>query len=273
MIFGANMVRSTQNREIAEDFFKRIPFIVSFNILPNEFCEGFADIVLPDCHPLETYCLFSSHGPFFNYPIGMEGWDFPIRQPVVQPAYERKNKVEALWEIADRLGMRAEMNAYYNVYFSSFGGEALISGDIASVRDVKMIDPKKVTQLIKPNEKITYHEMMDRAFKFYFGEKHGLKYISKEGTIHWDKKANEAYWRWHVDVRIPIYMEHIAELKDEIMKNAKTTGMELEWEQFTPLISYFPAQVAGRRLKSLTSTVSPTATSCTTAPIRWKCPG
>jgi anaerobic selenocysteine-containing dehydrogenase len=249
MIFGANMVRSTQNREIAEDFFKRIPFIVSFNILPNEFCEGFADIVLPDCHPLETYCLFSSHGPFFNYPIGMEGWDFPIRQPVVKPAFERKNKVEALWEIADRLGMRAEMNAYYNVYFSSFGGEALISGDIASVRDVKMIDPKKVTVLIKPEEKITYHEMMDRAFKFYFGDKHGLEYISKEGTIHWPKKVKEAYWRWYVDVRIPIYMEHIAELKDEIMENAKKPGMELEWEQFTPLISYFPAQVAREETK------------------------
>ena len=273
MIFGANMVRSTQNREIAESFFKKIPFIVSFNILPNEFCEGFADIVLPDCHPLETYCLFSSHGPFFNYPIGMEGWDFPIRQPVVKPAYERKNKVEALWEIADRIGMREEMNAYYNVYFSSFGGEALISGDIASVRDVKHIDPSKVTELIKPEEKITYHEMMDRAFKFYFGEKHGLDYISKEGTIHWPKKVKEAYWRWYVDVRIPIYMEHIAELKDEIMENAKKPGVELEWEQFTPLISYFPPQVAREETKSSTCTASPTAISCTTAPTPWKCRG
>ena len=113
----------------------------------------------------------------------MEGWDFPIRQPVVKPAYERRNKVEALWDLADRIGMREEMNNYYNVYFSSFGGEALISGDIASVRDVKRIDPSKVTVLIKPEEKITYHEMMDRAFKFYFGEKHGLEYISEHGTI------------------------------------------------------------------------------------------
>ncbi|HEX7474655.1 MAG TPA: molybdopterin-dependent oxidoreductase, partial [Dehalococcoidales bacterium] len=72
IIFGSNMIRSSQNREIVEDFWKRIPFTVSFNILPNEFAEGFADIVLPDCHPLEAYCLFSSHGPFFNHPIGME---------------------------------------------------------------------------------------------------------------------------------------------------------------------------------------------------------
>ena len=36
----------------------------------------------------------------------------------------------------------------------------------------------------------------------------------------------------------------IAELKPKIMENAKKTGVELEWEQFTPLISYFPPQVA-----------------------------
>ena len=58
-------------------------------------------------------------------------------------------RFEALWDLADRIGMREEMNQYYNVYFSSFGGEALISGDIASVRDVKMIDPKKVTDTDK----------------------------------------------------------------------------------------------------------------------------
>jgi anaerobic selenocysteine-containing dehydrogenase len=244
IIFGSNMIRSSQNREIVAAFWKKVPFTVSFNILPNEFTEGFADIVLPDCHPLEAYCLFSSHGPFFNHPIGMEGWCFPIRQPVVKPAFERRNKVEALWDLADRIGMRDEMNNYYNVYFSSFGGEALISGDISSARGAAAIDPKKVTQLIKHGEKISYSEMMDRAFKFYFGEKNGLDFISKNGSIDWKKQAKEAYWRWYVDVRIPIYLEHVAMLKPEIMKNAKVAGVNLEWEQFTPLISYFTPQVA-----------------------------
>ena len=71
-----------------------------------------------------------------------------------------------------------------------------------------------------------------------------LDYISEHGTIDWPKKVKEAYWRWYVDVRIPIYMEHIAELKPEIMENAKKAGVELEWEQFTPLISYFAPQVS-----------------------------
>ncbi|MBP1706778.1 MAG: padB2 [Chloroflexi bacterium] len=242
LVFGSNMIRSSQSREIIEDFWKKIPFTVSFNILPNEFAEGFADIVLPDCHPLEAYCLFSSHGPFFNHPIGMEGWCFPIRQPIVKPAFERRNKVEALWDLADRIGMREEMNRYYNVYFSSFGGEALISGDLHSVRGAQKIDPKKVAELIKPSEKITYDEMMNRVFKYYFNK--DLQYVSEHGTVDWKKQVKEAYWRWYVDVRIPIYLEHLAELKPIIMKNAKVTGVELDWNQFTPLASFFPAQVA-----------------------------
>jgi anaerobic selenocysteine-containing dehydrogenase len=244
IIFGSNMIRSSQNREIVEEFWKKVPFTVSFNILPNEFAEGFADIVLPDCHPLEAYCLFSSHAPFFNHPIGMEGWTFPIRQPVVQPKFERRNKVEALWDLADRIGMRDEMNQYYNVYFSSFGGEALISGDLASARGAAAIDPKKVAQIIKPGEKISYPEMMDRAFKFYFGSNHDLKYIEEHGSIDWKKQVKEAYWRWYVDVRIPIYLEHLAELRPVVMENAKKSGIELDWEQFTPLASYFKPQVA-----------------------------
>ncbi|HTY82228.1 MAG TPA: molybdopterin-dependent oxidoreductase, partial [Dehalococcoidales bacterium] len=249
IIFGSNMIRSSQSREIVEEFWKKVPFTVSFNILPNEFAEGFADIVLPDCHPLEAYCLFSSHGPFFNHPIGMEGWTFPIRQPVVKAAYERRNKLEALWDIADRIGMRDEMNKYYNVYFSSFGGEALISGDISSARGANAIDPKKVTELIKPGEKISYAELMNRAFKFYFGEKHDLNYVSEHGHVDWKKQVKEAYWRWYVDVRIPIYLEHLAELKPTIMKNAKTIGVDLDWEQFTPLASFFDAQVAKEETK------------------------
>jgi anaerobic selenocysteine-containing dehydrogenase len=242
LIFGSNMIRSSQSREIVEEFWQKVPFTVSFNILPNEFAEGFADIVLPDCHPLETYCLFSSHGPFFNYPIGMEQWCFPIRQPAVQPKFERRNKVEALWDLADRIGMREEMNRYYNVYFSSFGGEPLISGDLTSARGAAQIDQSKAATIIKPEEKISYPEMMDRVFKYYFNK--NLKYVSENGAVTWKKHAHEAYWRWHVDVRIPVYLEHIAELKPVIMSNAQKADVELDWDQFTPLISYFKPEVA-----------------------------
>jgi molybdopterin-containing oxidoreductase family molybdopterin binding subunit len=244
LIYGANFARSVQNREIMANFFKKIPFIVSINTIHNESTESFADIVLPDTHALESWGLFEHHAPFFTWPIGLEGWYFPIRQPVVEPQYERRQVIEILWDLADRIGMRKEFNNYYNVYFSSFGGEALIGGDIASMKGAQGIDKSKVVELIKPDERITYKELTDRVLKYYFGPEHDLEYFKEHGTIHWPKQVKEAYWRYYIHARIPFYPEHLGELKPHIIENAKSCGVELDWAQFTPLVSYFKPQIA-----------------------------
>lgn len=244
LVYGANFVRSAQSRDIMAEFFKKVPFTVSINTIHNEFTEGFADIVLPDTHPLESWGLFESHGPFFNWPVGLEGWSFPIRQPVVAPKYERRQMIEVLWDLADRIGMREEINNYYNVYFSSFGGEALIGGDIASMKGAAGIDKNRVVAIIKPKEKIAYKELIDRVLKYYFAPEHGLEHVREHGSVNWPKQVKEAYWRWFIDIRVPIYQEHLAELKSQIMANAKQAGIELDWEQYSPLISYFKPQVA-----------------------------
>lgn len=54
----------------------------------------------------------------------------------------------------------------------------------------------------------------------------------------------EAYWRPFIKARVPVYAEYLAELKPHVMENAKPAGIELDREQFTPLISYFKPQVA-----------------------------
>ena len=244
LIYGANFVRSAQSREILGKFFEKIPFIVSINTIHNEFTEGYADIVLPDTHQMESWGLFEHHAPFFTWPIGMEGWYFPIRQPVVAPQYERRQMIDMIWELFDRMGMRNEMNNYYNVYFSSFGGEALIGGDIHSMKGASGVDKSKVVELIKPDEKITYKELINRVLKYYFGPDKGLEYAMKNGGISWPKQVKEAYWRPYVKARVPIYQEHLARLKPQIIENCKKIGVELEFEQFTPFLSYFPPQVA-----------------------------
>jgi len=152
--------------------------------------------------------------------------------------------IEVLWDLADRIGMREEINNYYNVYFSSFGGEALVGGDIASMKGAEGVDRNKVVEIVKPEEKISYPELIDRALKYYFGSEYNLDYVKEHGFIDWPKQVKEAYWRWFIDARVPIYQEHLAELKPPIMENAKQAGIELDWEQFTPLISYFEPQVA-----------------------------
>ncbi|MEA3442398.1 MAG: molybdopterin-dependent oxidoreductase [Chloroflexota bacterium] len=244
MIYGANFPRTTQSREVVCDFFEKVPFTVSINTTFNEFNEGFADIILPDTNFLESWGLFEHHAPFFTWPIGLEGWYFPLRQPVIEPQYERRQVIEILWDLADRLGMRKEMNNYYNVYFSSFGGEALIGGDIHSMKGASGVDKSKITEIIKPDEKLSYPEVMDRVFKYYFGPEHGLDYFKEHGGIHWPKQVREAYWRPFIKTRVPLYSEHIAELKPHVMENAKKIGLELDWEQWTPLLSYFVPQAA-----------------------------
>ncbi|GAI09100.1 unnamed protein product, partial [marine sediment metagenome] len=163
LVYGANFARTVQSRDIMAEAFKKIPFIVSINTIHNEFTESFADIVLPDTHSLESWGFFEQHAPFFTWPIGLEGWSFPIRQPVVEPQYERRQVIEILWELAERIGMREELNNYYNVYFSSFGGETLIGGDIASMKGAEGIDKTKVVEIIKPGERISYKELIDRV--------------------------------------------------------------------------------------------------------------
>ena len=243
LVYGANFARTVQSRDIMAEAFKKIPFIVSINTIHNEFTEGFADIVLPDTHSLESWGFFEQHAPFFTWPIGLEGWSFPIRQPVVEPQYERRQVIEILWELAERIGMREELNNYYNVYFSSFGGETLIGGDIASMKGAEGIDKTKVVEIIKPGERISYKELIDRVLKYYFGPEHGLDYICEHGSVDWPKQVKEAYWRPFINVRVPVYQEHIARLRPHVIENAKPAGIELEWEQFTPLVSYFKPQV------------------------------
>ncbi len=244
MIYGANFARSAQSRDIMAQTFKKIPFIVSINTHHNEFTEGFADIVLPDTHALESWGFFETHAPFFNWPVGLEEWSFPIRQPVVEPQGEQRQVIDIIFELANRIGMREELNNYYNVYFSSFGGEALIGGDLASMKAAEGVDRTKVVEIIKPEERISYKEMMDRVLKYYFGPEHGLDYVKEHGFINWPKQVKEAYWRPFINARVPIYQEHLAELRPHVIENAKPIGIELEWEQFTPLVSYFKPQVA-----------------------------
>ena len=244
LVYGANFARTVQSREIMAECFKKIPFTVSINTIHNEFTEGFADIVLPDTHALESWGLFEHHAPFFTWPIGLEGWTFPIRQPVVEPQYERRQVIEILWDLANRIGMREEINHYYNVYFSSLGGETLIGGDIASMKGAEGIDRSKVVEIVKSEERISYKELMDRVLKYYFGPEHGLEYFKEHGSISWPKQVREAYWRPFINARVPIYQEHLARLKPHVMANAKPAGIELDWEQYTPLISYFEPQVA-----------------------------
>ena len=90
--FGSNSVMTMGNAEtVTENFLKKFNFIFSFQLYLTEFEEAVADIVLPDACFLERYTPAVSFPSTFSHPQGEDDWGWTIRQPVVEPLYERRD--------------------------------------------------------------------------------------------------------------------------------------------------------------------------------------
>src|SRR3970282_295437 len=103
--YGANSLMSVGNSETVAETLKRIPFIVSLDVVLTEFSE-FADIVLPDASYLESLDSRPNVPSTFTPPPGLGVWSCPIKQPVVPPTAERRPAAEVLLELAERVGIR-----------------------------------------------------------------------------------------------------------------------------------------------------------------------
>ena len=68
----------------------------------------------------------------------------------------------------------------------------------------------------------------------------------------WPKKVEEAYWRWFIDARVPIYLEWMIDLKEQMRKTAEEVGINLNWEHYTPLLNGFLALPTWSRIRSMT---------------------
>jgi molybdopterin-containing oxidoreductase family molybdopterin binding subunit len=216
---GSNIITSVANREIIADNFKKVPFTVVFELFNNEFTEGFADIVLPDTSFLETFTWLEGYGFFFNYPFGMEPWCFHVFQPVVEPMFERRYFSDVIIELAERIGRLDRLNEFWNKFIGFDDNEKIKSG-----------------------ERISWNDLGDKALKSMFGVDHGLEYFKKKGFIKWPKKVDEVYWRSFVNARAPIYLEFLIDVGKKTEEVVRKAGLDLEFEQFTPLVSWFPPE-------------------------------
>jgi anaerobic selenocysteine-containing dehydrogenase len=228
--FGCNSVLGTSNPERCAEFLRKIPFIVHWDLVPNEFAEGFADILLPDTSYLETSNWTDGQGFFFNYPYGMDPWCHHITQPVVRPQHERRYIIDVCFELLDRLGKRAQINEYWNKYIGLEGHNKF-----------------------KPDEKVTWEQIGDRALKQFFGEDHDWNWFREHGGVVWPKKVEEAYWRCFTTARVPIFMEFMVDLKEKTRKIADEVGIRINWDQYTPFVSWFPC--TPHLVKTLSMTV------------------
>lgn len=217
LAYGTNSIMSFANPRDQAEFLKKIPFIVSFELFSTEFTDGFADIVLPDTCYLEYSDWMPIHGYFWNQTPVLEPWCFNITQKVVEPQYSRRYTMDVIFDLLDRMGLRAKANEYWNNY---------IGFDEANK--------------IGPTEKIIWEQLGEKAVKHYFGPEHDWEWFKKHGFISWPKKVEEIYWKYFLDIRVPIYREFMVNAGEKVPKIAKELGIEMDWQQYTALPEWFP---------------------------------
>lgn len=219
--WGCNTIMSVANRDILAETLKKIPFVVVSELYSTELAEGFADILLPDTCYLEMATWAEGSGMNFNYPFGLEDWHFQVTQPVVAPKYERREFFGVVIpELMDRIGKRAEFNSVLNEAYE-------IDNNLK----------------IKPDERLAPHEVADRVAKTLFGRDRGWEWFKEHGYIDWPKKVQEAYWRYFVDCRVPVYLEYLIDMEEAVKGIVEKTKIDIHLDQYTPLISWFPCPI------------------------------
>jgi molybdopterin-containing oxidoreductase family molybdopterin binding subunit len=218
--WGCNTPMSVASWDALSDSLKRIPFIVVSELFNTELTEGFADIVLPDACYLENLTWWEGRGQNFNYPFSMDDWCYHVAMPVVPPKAQRRHFIEVVWELLDRLGYREKLNECINEY-------------------IDFDDKNK----LKPDDRFTQAEIAEKALKYLFGSDKSLDYFKDKGFIRWPKKVEEAYWRYFVDCRVPIYLEFLIDIREKMKQATDKIGLEVDYNQYTPLMSWFPCSI------------------------------
>ncbi|MFC2071157.1 molybdopterin-dependent oxidoreductase [Chloroflexota bacterium] len=196
---GGNFIASTYNPEVWETALKDSNiFTVYFSLFLDESTE-FADIVLPDTCYLERLDIQADWQSSLS-PV--DEWAYHLRQPVVEPMFQRKPAHEIYLELAERLDILPGMYAAINRSFH--------------FQEPYTLDPQK---------KYTWEEIVDHGFKGNFGPEHGLEWFKENGLIHWPKKTEEVYWRPFINARTPIYFEHLLTVGEEVEKIKKECGI------------------------------------------------
>ena len=225
--YGGNCVKNASNHENAAKYLSKVPFFFSVSIFHNETTEGFADIVVPDCHFLESTNALQSITYFFNHSTGLDDWTYPVRQAVVEPQYERKEVVDILSELANRIGIRKEFNSMLDNY--------------VSMKMAKWVCVDSDCVVVEGDEDISLKELSDRTLKWLFGKEKGLKWFRENQFITWKKKVEEAYWRWFIDARAPVYLEFLEHDRPLLEELGNQVGIDMQWDRYAGTIGYFPS--------------------------------
>ena len=216
IIAQSNCVISASRPSRMAEVLKKIPFIVCFNLHLDETTQ-FADIVLPDAHYLERLVPFPNRPNEFLAP-GEGYWYWALCQPVVGAMKSARPWAEVLIELAERIGISADLMIMLNAKY-------------------KLKPPYK----LEPGGKYSLPEIVDIWAKCWFGPEHDLAWFKENGVLLSAKKTvEEAYPRPFLKQKIPIYYEHFLRAKDELVKILDQLNLSWDLSDYQPLPDWKP---------------------------------
>jgi molybdopterin-containing oxidoreductase family molybdopterin binding subunit len=211
-----NMVMTSVDPKVAAETFKAFPFQFSFAFEIDETAE-LADIVLPDVHYLESLdpalqMLLEASG------VGLGNWTFQVRTPAVKPPPGVRSFHDTLLEVADRVGFLKDIYHMINV-----------------------LNHLKEPYKLDLDKKYSWAEIIDIWAKGWFGPEHGLDYFREHGFLTFPKKVEETYTTPFNKPRIPIYLEHWINYREDVKRVTEEMGLT-EWDvsDYQPIPDWKP---------------------------------
>jgi molybdopterin-containing oxidoreductase family molybdopterin binding subunit len=226
--FGSNSIMTMGNAEVVtENFLKKFDFIFSFQLYITEFEDAVADIILPDACYLERFTPAVSWPSTFSHPQGEDDWGWTVRQPVVEPLFERRDFNVVILDIMKRLGLAKE---YYK------GMNATVP--------MRYGGPLEEKNMLKEDgsEDYSWEDISDHLLRDRFGDEHNLDWFKKHGVLTWPKLKEDVYWKWFSPVRVPVYFEYFIDGGEKITNLCESFGAKnfLDWSRFKPLADWYP---------------------------------
>ena len=98
----------------------------------------------------------------------------------------------------------------------------------------------KGDHVLRPGQRYSTAEIMDKTTRSWFGEEHGLEWFRENGVIRLPRDVEEAYIGPFLDARVPIYLEHMLQRKEELKGVLDQLGLDWDLADYNPLSEWLP---------------------------------
>jgi molybdopterin-containing oxidoreductase family molybdopterin binding subunit len=103
--------------------------------------------------------------------------------------------------------------------------------------------PLKDPYRLQNDKDYSWTEITDHWLKSHFGQEQGLDWFMHHGFIHYRQKTiQEAYPRPFLSSRIPIYLEHLLDIGEELKNVTEQAGIPWDVSDYQPIPDWKPCQ-------------------------------